>query len=1000
MLKRILFALLLMLVFFAIPVWASDLSDLALGMTAGTWEKLTISSGPPSDANNLNSTDGLLPYSSNMLWDSNHHLGYFFGGVHGNDIGTPHCYAPNYNEPLCAEEAIRMIKYDEATNTWAYQKDLVRDKFSALREEGHANAETTLDPATGDVYRRSYVSHVVSRFDFLSKTWDENTASPLSLGGGYGDTDIGSFTWFPEANGIIKPDGYNPGYPLLYWSKVSNTWSIIGTSVAGGGIQVAIYNPVQHNMLIGGGHTAYGDCTKFYILSYSAGTWTISTVHTIPAITGWTISGPGQICFDADSQSGGNIAVDPVTGHYIVLSSAPDGSATWTYDVNIPDPETPANDTWTLLTGANEWPDTFYLGYTVGFSAGYIGSVPIPEYGVIMYFVETNNMGHPIETWLYKFNDRLSFSTKCALPGVLKCDAFDSASDLRYSWGTIDHGDSQAQFGHICDDALSGSHTNYPFDFTYMGTFANTTATIGPDSTCKYPTIDTSIKVSGAGSIKFNIVGNSFQAVPGDFSEPFKKYMDGTFGYIGPYTAMPSNGAHHEGDDLWLQYYLRNDSNFISTNFTQRAFEAFTFTTLSAGATRLYINTTDCNYGGPAYPYAIHDTYQHNWPNYPSLTPPSDQVNTVGRTIRFVWGQDFLTDQNFTIVSLPADGPTSDTHCSIVVNTSPTPSAAGGGIPMGGTIPLNGYGLISGSLQTDGQKGVGVFGDSATASHTDPAAQVAVNFRQLGMPGVYYYMSGGGIGALVAQPMIGCPDIYPEIFEKSLTDMTEPPCIRYHADQWQEHTIHVKLIAPGPHNVFESWIDGIMVQRTQVYDVSFQEGFASNGMGGFFLSPYNTAKDPNQSHADAAVWYDDLIISTQPIPMGANGTGTIPGCVTPDHLSILTQPLSMPIGTTFTVSAAIVDSANRTCSASSDTVTISKHSGECTGMTLNGTDSSMAVAGVFTTTDLSLTGATGNCILDVSASGLTGASTDSFVINSPVVAGGTNGGPFRMRILR
>src|SRR5207249_11586983 len=47
-----------------------------------------------------------------------------------------------------------------------------------------------------------------------------------------------------------------------------------------------------------------------------------------------------------------------------------------------------------------------------------------------------------------------------------------------------------------------------------------------------------------------------------------------------------------------------------------------------------------------------------------------------------------------------------------------------------------------------------------------------------------------------------------------------------------------------------------------------------NGWGQFNLSPYMTFKDPNQDHPEGDIWFDDLIISTQPIPMLSGDSST------------------------------------------------------------------------------------------------------------------------------
>lgn len=103
---------------------------------------------------------------------------------------------------------------------------------------------------------------------------------------------------------------------------------------------------------------------------------------------------------------------------------------------------------------------------------------------------------------------------------------------------------------------------------------------------------------------------------------------------------------------------------------------------------------------------------------------------------------------------------------------------------------------------------------------------------------------------------------------------------------------------------------------------------------------------------------------------------------TPDHLTYTAQPSNAQLGATLgTISVAIKDSGGTTCTSATNTVTLAKTGGTCTGMTLNGTVSGAATAGVFTTTNVTLTVATGSCTLDATASGLTGATSSSVTIS-------------------
>lgn len=109
-----------------------------------------------------------------------------------------------------------------------------------------------------------------------------------------------------------------------------------------------------------------------------------------------------------------------------------------------------------------------------------------------------------------------------------------------------------------------------------------------------------------------------------------------------------------------------------------------------------------------------------------------------------------------------------------------------------------------------------------------------------------------------------------------------------------------------------------------------------------------------------------------------------PDC-TPDHLTFTSQPSSAITGASLgTVSVAIVDAGGSTCTNETTSITLSKN-GSSTWGTLNSGSSltKAAVSGVATWTDLSVTGATGSGPINAAASGLTGVTSNSFVISAP-----------------
>ncbi len=70
-----------------------------------------------------------------------------------------------------------------------------------------------------------------------------------------------------------------------------------------------------------------------------------------------------------------------------------------------------------------------------------------------------------------------------------------------------------------------------------------------------------------------------------------------------------------------------------------------------------------------------------------------------------------------------------------------------------------------------------------------------------------------------------------------------------------------------PTSRVQLWVDGELAIDYKQAKIDWS-GASGKGFGQFLLSPYSTNKDVSHVHPVGHVWYDDLIISTQPIPMG------------------------------------------------------------------------------------------------------------------------------------
>ena len=99
-------------------------------------------------------------------------------------------------------------------------------------------------------------------------------------------------------------------------------------------------------------------------------------------------------------------------------------------------------------------------------------------------------------------------------------------------------------------------------------------------------------------------------------------------------------------------------------------------------------------------------------------------------------------------------------------------------------------------------------------------------------------------------------------------------CFGYFANEWMTFKVRITT-GPRVNDVFTNsfvrlWI-GREGQPSELailwgpYDLAAGPNGENQSYGKVWLLPYNTGKDPSQSHPTAYTWYDELIISTQDI---------------------------------------------------------------------------------------------------------------------------------------
>ncbi len=331
---------------------ASTLSDVAAAMPAGSWAELTGMAGWNSGGilNPLNVTgcrtgDYITQFAEKAAWDPVGRRVLFIGQTHGD------CYAG------------RFVILSEVTNGWTqgpWPPGICQSGTASNPCFSHAYDHNTVDPTTGDMYfRQAFTSKF---FRFRNGAW---TTIPQPSAGGF--QCCGALEYFPDLGRLIFIDGdwgvwaYNPttnGWTALANTNVSNAVAGVPNLPMISYNNFAIYNPVHKILLFGGG------TSRLYKMSANG---TIATLRAPPFELAVTRS---------------VISVDPVTGHFIVLS----GASMHQYDVTT--------DTWQQV--ATTVPAT--LRELNGVGDGLI-QAPITSYGVVMYIKYFNSES---KVYLYK----------------------------------------------------------------------------------------------------------------------------------------------------------------------------------------------------------------------------------------------------------------------------------------------------------------------------------------------------------------------------------------------------------------------------------------------------------------------------------------------------------------------------------------------------------------------------------------------------------------------
>lgn len=258
---------------------ASELGDTATAVQPGAFAEMNVS----GFNNNLLFWEGrhAFAYTDTLKWDPNARKVHFTGA--GHLVTTKH------------------LVYTESTNSW-------QTLTAGGSHVAHGYDHAAIDPAGRKYYFRGFNRNHLEIYDLDSRNWTQSSSFPSNY------QVAGGVAWFPELGRVIVFDeragivAYNPG---------NNLWSTLATNVVAGNYHnFAEYSPVHRVVIAGGGN----DFKSIYRVDASG---SVTKMKDAPFNLGITAS---------------VVTVDPVSGNFIVVR--PNGSF---YEYN------PMSDVWTNI---------------------------------------------------------------------------------------------------------------------------------------------------------------------------------------------------------------------------------------------------------------------------------------------------------------------------------------------------------------------------------------------------------------------------------------------------------------------------------------------------------------------------------------------------------------------------------------------------------------------------------------------------------------------------
>lgn len=428
---------------------------------------------------------GKLPITDDMRLALNNESG---------NSGTLHTYAENLVWDPASRQLLfvgsdhgkpaKFVTYRATSNSWHIEPTVPwMQAWTGTVDHGYRQAGDV-----GAFYRRTGAGpsnptgRIVNRFDTATQTWTTLPPIPSTVNNYL--TVAPGMVYFPERRSLVMTSTGSP-YQVFEYDTVGKAWRGLGKATLGSYHHSTEYNPVHKVVLI------------------AAGVQQPRVMYKLDA------AGVVTRLKDApdDLELGvyrAIIVADPVTGDFLVASRG----RMFSYDITT--------ETWRLLPFAPP-PSMSTASAIVGLVAA-----PVPDYGVTVWAACTKLKG-PCQLHAYKHvkgagvphippppvvvlpapsaatlpTSPQTFAERCAQPGVVRCQAFDAPVPLDVATGAA--------------NTIQGA-------------------------------IDTQIKASGAGALRFTIPSNTGPNSSGSYQTNFADDLSVQFG---------------EGEEFYVQWRQR-----------------------------------------------------------------------------------------------------------------------------------------------------------------------------------------------------------------------------------------------------------------------------------------------------------------------------------------------------------------------------------------------------------------------------------------------------------